>query len=391
MGYFECHTYTHTHIHTYVSDYVNSQQTRSSPQRSIIHTYTHTYIHTYMYTHTHTTVIMKRSRAQLEAPENKTPSLSDLCEDIVSSGLFSLLDLKEHVLLAKTCHFFETCSRTRISAWRKTITIHTGTNHNGLQAVSRLGLLQTLHLPQVQLKNGDLAHLRQLQHLEELSLGGEYITDAGLAHLRVILPLRRLRLISCANITDDGLAHLHQLPLEHFALVGGAKGYKSLITDVGFQHISQLPRLRVLELCCMSIPGAGLVYFQTSALEWLSLRMCRFTPRIGFPLLQYNTKLHILDLMNCKFLTDADLQHINTLHIHYLCLTNCKAITDTGMRHLQPLPLRHLILTGCSSITDTGLAVLRMAHPGLSFCRSCIYFSQCTHTHIHTRQCLCYC
>jgi glycerate kinase len=55
-------------------------------------------------------------------------------------------------------------------------------------------------------------------------------------------------------ITDAGLAHLQQLPLQHLDLSGTA------ITEAGLAHLQQLP-MQHLDLCFCNITDAGLTYF----------------------------------------------------------------------------------------------------------------------------------
>jgi hypothetical protein len=49
--------------------------------------------------------------------------------------------------------------------------------------------------------------------LQHLDLAGCDITDAGLVHLQQ-LPLQHLVLYQCTAITDGGLEHLQHLPLQ---------------------------------------------------------------------------------------------------------------------------------------------------------------------------------
>ena len=58
-----------------------------------------------------------------------------------------------------------------------------------------------------------MAHLKKLTSLEVLILSSTEITDAGLEHLKD-LPLNTLDLNLCFNLTDAGLEHLKGLPLK---------------------------------------------------------------------------------------------------------------------------------------------------------------------------------
>lgn len=64
-----------------------------------------------------------------------------------------------------------------------------------------------VYLYSTAVKDVDLSHLEQLQHLQSLFLGKTQITDAGLEHLRGATSLKTLSLNATA-ITDVGLRQL---------------------------------------------------------------------------------------------------------------------------------------------------------------------------------------
>jgi hypothetical protein len=78
--------------------------------------------------------------------------------------------------------------------------------------------VRTLYLAGLRLEDGDLAHLRGLKILEELTLGGPGITDACLAHLEGLPKLKRLEFYKC-RITNSGLTRLEKIhSLDHIKI-----------------------------------------------------------------------------------------------------------------------------------------------------------------------------
>ena len=85
----------------------------------------------------------------------------------------------------------------------------------------------------------DIANLRSLQRLV---IGGNPITDKGLAHLGQLRKLKYLGLYSLP-ITDAGLKHLRDLQqLECLVLT------KTAIGDPGLRYLGQLPKLKRVRL-----------------------------------------------------------------------------------------------------------------------------------------------
>ena len=142
----------------------------------------------------------------------------------------------------------------------------------GLAALSGLTGLEVLDLRYTHITDEGLAHLKDLQNLTELYLGGHAkqvgtkITDRGMEHLRSMKKLTRLSLggtnvgndamkivrgmtrlkhleLWFTKVTDDGLADVSTLAdLEHLDI------YTTGATDSGIAHLQRLERLKVLNL-----------------------------------------------------------------------------------------------------------------------------------------------
>jgi Leucine-rich repeat (LRR) protein len=114
----------------------------------------------------------------------------------------------------------------------------------------------------------DLAPLASFDRLEEFSISGAPITDAGLKHLSKLTSLRILSLWDTPGVTDAGLAHLAALTkLQTLNL------YRCDITDAGLVHLRWMTNLEALFLSKTKVTGPGL-----SHLGRMSKLKSLFTP-----------------------------------------------------------------------------------------------------------------
>lgn len=102
-----------------------------------------------------------------------------------------------------------------------------------------------------ELKDADLAALKDIPNLVELDLGGTTVTDAGLAHLAGLKNLVRLQLEK-TKVTDAGLAHLKGLD----NLVS-LNVYGTEVTDKGLEHLQGLKNLKRVYVWQTKVTEAG--------------------------------------------------------------------------------------------------------------------------------------
>jgi hypothetical protein len=91
--------------------------------------------------------------------------------------------------------------------------------------------------------DSDLACLSGLTNLEDLSIWGAGIGDAGLEHLASLTNLKYLEISGGPNLTDDGLKHLagmHRLDSLHIG--------DSRVTGQGFAHLYPVKTLHIIRL-----------------------------------------------------------------------------------------------------------------------------------------------
>src|SRR5262245_29248401 len=100
-------------------------------------------------------------------------------------------------------------------------------------------------------KDDELAILRDIPNLVELNLGGTTITDASLAHLKSAANLTRLGLQN-TKITDAGLEHLKGL-----TKLTSLNVYGTTVTDKGLDSLASLKSLKRLYVWMTKVTPDG--------------------------------------------------------------------------------------------------------------------------------------
>jgi len=220
-----------------------------------------------------------------------------------------------------------------------------------------------------------LAHLSGLRGLRSLSLANCPVDDEALAHLAGLSDLRKLNIWG-TGVTDDGLSALarltalEELELGNTGIIGpglehlsGLKRLRALglgstpLSDDGLAHVGSLRDLEELELWYTNTSDDGLAHLEPlTRLTRLELYYTRVTDT-GMPCLEGMTKLQQLDL-GATQVGDAGLTHLAELdQLERLGLWST-GITDEGLAHLKGMAsLRELTLTD-TGIEGSGLAKL---------------------------------
>lgn len=121
------------------------------------------------------------------------------------------------------------------------------TNDDGLSNIAGLAKLKTLNLPNAQVTNEGMVHLRNLTEMRSLVLTAARIDDAGIQNLAGMSKLQILNL-SNTGITDAALATIGKLISLNKLFLNRTK-----ITDGCVPHIIKLTGLQRLD-----ITGAGI-------------------------------------------------------------------------------------------------------------------------------------
>jgi hypothetical protein len=213
--------------------------------------------------------------------------------------------------------------------------------------------------------DADIAPLRRLRHLTQVTLPESYVTDAGLARLGEMKELRHLVLSHPSDpgrFTDAGIGHLKGLHhLEMLILTGTS------VTDAGMIHLKDLRTLRRLDLEFANVGDAGLAHVRgLTGMEHLCLSHTRVTDA-GLVNLSGLHRLRYLDLNNTA-VSDAGLPQLSAKRgLRYLCLDHTR-VTDAGVVHLarpDAFPaLRDVNLS--STVSPAGKDRLSAAKPGLN-------------------------
>jgi Leucine-rich repeat (LRR) protein len=224
-----------------------------------------------------------------------------------------------------------------------------GVTGKSLGFLARCSNLNSLDLRWTSLNDEGRTHLEALTDLKVLDLSGYDRQDAELAPVKFLVNLERLKLRSCHEITDKGIAHLAPLiRMKELDLFGCR-----LLTDVGLLSLAGLRQCEVLDLTKVAkITNASLsVVAGMKRLKSLSLRWCQqLTDKGVGAVVQSCTKLRKLDLAGCRGITNATVKLIAGLgKLQELHLSYCKEVTTDalkllkGLKRLEVLGLREWV------------------------------------------------
>jgi Leucine-rich repeat (LRR) protein len=201
--------------------------------------------------------------------------------------------------------------------------------------------LKALRIGGQQLTDEGMAHVKNFSELRELRLEGRKLTKNGLAYLAALKKLQKLEILYCTALNSEGMAPLNGLSdLRELEII-----YCNALNAAATIHLSGLNKLKKLRI---------------SSLEDDALKGIK-----GL------TNLEGLDL-NYTWITDAALEHMSGLTgLRSLNLMKTK-ITDVGLKHLSGLTNLQDLALGDNKITDAGLQYLS----GLTKLRD-LYLSEC--------------
>jgi hypothetical protein len=143
-----------------------------------------------------------------------------------------------------------------------------------------------------------------------------------------------------ANVkTDVGLEHLKELPKLQVLSLNGSR-----VTDGGLEHLEDMTQLKLLDLEATTITGTGLKHLKgLSQLEWLNIS---------------NT-----------LVTDSNLAYLKKMvRLRTLALANTQ-ISDTGIESLKGLKNLQVLYIRETKISESGFEKLQKALPNLKIKR----------------------
>lgn len=208
--------------------------------------------------------------------------------------------------------------------------------------------LEELSIQRTGISDEALVHVQTLSRLKALDLVGEPITDAGLVNLKGLTRLRSLNLMR-TRISDKSLSIVAALPhLEELNLNG------TFITNAGLEQLTSLENLKNLWLNDTAIGDDGLSHVaRMPQLEKLHLSNLRITDE-GLGHIRGLSGLTELNLTNC-LVTDEGLAHLAAMRNLRSLRLHDASITDAGVEKLiQFVNLEQLSLSQ-TKVTDAGL------------------------------------
>lgn len=167
------------------------------------------------------------------------------------------------------------------------------------------------------------------------------------------LPVQSLDLGNCRFLTNVGLEHLANLPLRRLRI-----GYSDKISNKGLQFLKDCP-LRSLEIDqCVKITDAGLKHLRRMPLQELKLVRCRGISGKGFK--HFNDlPLQSLELYSCAELTGETVKHLRGLPLQRLKINHCSVIDIKAFEYLKELPLESLDFWLCAGVNDEVLKEIK--------------------------------
>lgn len=232
----------------------------------------------------------------------------------------------------------------------------------GKVTISASGEIVQVDLRGAWVTDADLELLSTLSYLEALDLGYTKITDRGLEQLAPLQNLKTLNLRYAEYISDAGIAHLkHWRKLVHLNLRG------TKVTSTVFEHVSQMRQLKFLDVAHSRVSDE---LFEELAdldqLESFSFGGNKMSG-VALPLLKLFPSLRELDIGTSQrtdsglwsvSVTDSNIQSIAELtHLEVLRL-NRTAISDRGIAQLSRLTNLHTLDLSGTSISYVGVESL---------------------------------
>jgi hypothetical protein len=238
----------------------------------------------------------------------------------------------------------------------------------GLSALRRLPLLESVNLAWTPVTDDGVAVLAACPRLRHVDLLGTSTGDGAIRALAGKVELCDFR--SGNDVTDEGLARLHDLPAfmqwrggpsEMALLSHDARPNYLLLrgsfTDQGLAALSDLQGLFALNLDSVrvSVTGAGLAPLAALPhLEWLGFD----ATDASMPHIAALPHLRFLLCQDTKATDDGFVALSQCSTLEYLWGRRCHNLRRRGFTALSTLPALRALSVSCLNVDDEGLAVL---------------------------------
>ncbi|HEY4309226.1 MAG TPA: M56 family metallopeptidase, partial [Pirellulales bacterium] len=223
-----------------------------------------------------------------------------------------------------------------------------------LVSIGRMDSLRNLSLS-FPFTTAALKHVARLPNLEELSVSSPSLADDGLLILAELPKLGTLRL-NGTSVSDAGLQTLAEFP----SLVSvNINNNRLRITDVALAGIARCPRLTQLAISSDGIKDTGLQSLaRCRSLTAVDLQGAGFTDD-GLSTVASLPNLRMLTLQSDR-LTGAGLRHLQAAAgLEWLRLRDCPLITNDSLAAVGELTQLFRLSLQSKVLTDAGLAHLK--------------------------------
>ncbi len=195
-------------------------------------------------------------------------------------------------------------------------------------------------------------YVSKLTTIKVLTLDGTKVTSEGVKHLKSLVNLEYLQLLSLKGINGQCIDALSSLPaLERLQL--GGTGFQT--QDIALLA-QKLPNLKTLNISKLNVNGAMSEIGKMKNLKDLSLHYTDLNDD-GLKQISQLTTLESLSLMDTQ-VTDQGMEALENLtQLTMLNLMNTK-ITDKGLDYLKNMTKLGILQVGQTAITDEGLTKL---------------------------------
>uniref|UniRef100_A0A5B7BSV4 Putative RNI-like superfamily protein isoform 3 n=1 Tax=Davidia involucrata TaxID=16924 RepID=A0A5B7BSV4_DAVIN len=210
---------------------------------------------------------------------------------------------------------------------------------------------------------------QRCRFLEKLIITDNNVDDEGLKSISSCTKLLKLGLVSCLNITDDGLSHVGKCcPKLTYLELCRSIG----ITDVGIVAIANgCPALRLIGMSyCNRVTDISLISLSNcSSLRGLEIRGCPCVSSAGLSAIAFGCRqLIFLGINECCNINDAGMMSLArySQNLIQIKLSYC-SVTDAGLLALASITsLKSMSILHVAGLTSNGLAAALLTCRGLT-------------------------
>ena len=244
----------------------------------------------------------------------------------------------------------------------------TAVTDRGLAVLDELPTLETLSLSMTGITDAGAAHLARCPELREVRLSGTHTGDGA---IRALAGKSKLHLFaSGSNVTDEGLALLHELPVFK-TWHGGTPEMALLSYDAKPNHL--LLRGRFGDRGMAHLRGLDGLFALNLDDRWLPISAAALAPLVALPNLGWlavdakdDWMPYIADMPRLRFLGAQDTPAgdegfaalARSQSIEYIWGRRCHNLGRRGFLALAEMPALRGLSVSCLNVDDVGISAL---------------------------------